>query len=145
MWLCEHIIARAGAEDRRVHLNPVPALQNPREFVKKELFVLNKLFIHAPHNLFSLSGFVLKWVSRRTKEQNLSLKNSLFHCCAFLCCCFKVWAFPAPIHPHSPLLFLVKVCIGTELLDRKMETFYHMPLLNTTNNTLEIFHSTQAA
>lgn len=37
-------------------------------------------------NLFSLSGLVLKWVRRRKKEQNLSLKNSLFHCCSFLCC-----------------------------------------------------------
>lgn len=36
---CEHIIAWAGAEDRRIHLNPVPALKHPKEFEKKELFV----------------------------------------------------------------------------------------------------------
>lgn len=144
MGLSHHGMGRSWGQEGSS--KPCPSsLTSKRICEERAVCSVRNSSYHAPHNLFSLSGLVLKWVYRRNKEQNLSLKYSLFQCCSFLCCCFKVWAFPAPIHPHSPLLFLVKVYIGTRLLDRKMETFYHMPLLNTTKNTLDIFHSTQAA
>lgn len=70
----------------------------------------------------SSSCFVLQLVYRRARCETFLWKTG-FRRCSFLHCCFKVWVFPAPIHLHSPLLFLVKICTGIELWQEKRRNF----------------------